>query len=158
MKTLILTLSLAAAGVSTAHAQLYSPTVTRSAVLGGIAGAIIGGHNNDRWGEGAIIGAAAGALLGAALDQPCDRAVVACPPQVVGPRYVAACQPAPVVCATPTVIRVAPAPRVVYVNPRASYVAPCYVPRAPVVVVNPRGHHRGPQTVVYTRPREGHRD
>ena len=154
MKTLLLTLSLAAAGVSSSHAQLYSPTVTRSAVLGGIAGAFIGGHNHDRWAEGAIIGATAGALLGAAVEQPQPRAVVYSQPQVVTTApYVSNCQPAQVVYVTnPPVqyVRVAPAPQVVYVNGCAPVCAPRYVPRAPVVVVTPRGHHR-PQAVVYTR-------
>ena len=154
MKTILLSLSLAVAGVSTAHAQIYSPTVTRSAVLGGMAGALIGGHNHDRWGEGALIGAAAGALLGAAVEQP---------------QYVPAgsYQPARVVYVnSPPVqyVPVAPAPQVVYVNSYAPaygapvYVTPCYVPRTSVVVVNPRGHHRRPQTVVYTRSRGWGRD
>ena len=158
MKTILLSLSLAVAGVSTAHAQIYSPTVTRSAVLGGIAGALIGGHNHDRWGEGALIGAAAGALLGAAVEQP---------QYVPAGSYATSYQPARVVYVNSPPIQyvpVAPAPQVVYLNSYApaycapAYVAPCYVPRAPVVVVNSRGHHRRPQTVVYTRSRGWGRD
>lgn len=162
MKTLLITLSLAAAGVSTAHAQLYSPTVTRSAVLGGIAGALIGGHNHDRWGEGAIIGAAAGALLGAAVEQPQPRAVVyrqpqmvSVAPQVTPAPYVGDYQPTQVVyVSNPPVqyVQVASAPQVVYVSGYAPAYAPYCAPRAPVVIVNPRGHHHHrAQAVVYTR-------
>lgn len=166
MKTLLLTLSLAAAGVSTAHAQIYSPAVTRGAVLGGIAGALIGGHNHDRWGEGAVIGAAAGALLGAVVDQPQPRTVVysqpqtvPCAPTVVSTPYVADCAPTQVVYVNNPppvrVVQVAPAPRVVYVN---SY-APYYAPRRPVVVVgHSNNHYRRGQTVVYTRSRGWGRD
>ncbi|MBS0664081.1 MAG: hypothetical protein JSR48_12515 [Verrucomicrobia bacterium] len=148
MKTLLLTLSLAAAGVSTASAQVYSPTVARSTVLGSIAGALIGGHNHDRWAEGAIIGAAAGAILGSVVDQP----VAYSQPQVVGAPCAVQTQPAQVVYVnTPPpvrVVQVAPAPRVVYVNGYAS--APCYVAPAPVVVIRPNQHHRA-RVVVYTR-------
>jgi hypothetical protein len=70
MKTLLLAVSLAAAGVSTANAQIYQPAVVNGSILGGILGAFIGGHNNDRWAEGSLIGAAAGALLGATVQQP----------------------------------------------------------------------------------------
>ncbi len=159
MKTLLLTLSLAAAGVSTASAQTYSPTVARSTVLGGIAGALIGGHNHDRWAEGAVIGAAAGAILGTVVDQaPAPVAyaqpqVVYAQPQVVN----GSCAPAPqatqvVYVSSPPpvqVVQVAPAPRVVYVNGYAP--ARCYVAPAPVVVVRP-GHHHRPKVVVYARP------
>ena len=43
MKTLLLALSLAAAGVSAVNAQVYQPAVVNGSILGGIAGAIIGG-------------------------------------------------------------------------------------------------------------------
>lgn len=168
MKTqaLLLTLSLAAAGISSAHAQVFRPNaVANGAVIGGIAGAFIGGHNNDRWGEGAIIGAAAGALLGAVVDQP--RQVVYTQP-VIQP--VAVVQAAPLACATPPPVYVAaqpcaqPATQVVYVQPqpRVVYVQQptrvVYVPaparRAPVVVVAaPTRHHHGrDREIVYVAP------
>lgn len=172
MKTqaLLLTLSLAAAGISPAHAQVFRPNaVANGAVIGGIAGAFIGGHNHDRWGEGAIIGAAAGALLGAVVDQP--RQVVYTQP-VIQP--VALVQAAPVACASqaPVYVEVQPcaqpATRVVYVQPaqpRVVYVQEptrvVYVPaapqwrRAPVVVVaaeQPRHRHGRDREIVYVAP------
>src|ERR1051325_4628467 len=80
MKTLVVTLSLALAGVSSAHAQMFRPSVGGSAAVGAIAGGLIGGHNGDRWAEGAVIGAAAGALIGAAVSQP--EPVYSAPPPV----------------------------------------------------------------------------
>src|SRR5688572_33458747 len=67
MKTLLVTVSIALAGVSTAQAQIFRPSVGSGAVVGAVAGGLIGGHNGDRWAEGAVIGAAAGALIGAAM-------------------------------------------------------------------------------------------
>src|SRR5687767_1374766 len=67
MKTILVTVSLALAGVSSVQAQMYRPSVGGGAVVGAVAGGLIGGHNGDRWAEGAVIGAAAGALIGAAL-------------------------------------------------------------------------------------------
>lgn len=125
MKTLLATLSVALAGVSTANAQYYRPSIVRdTTVVGAVAGALIGGHNNDHWAEGAIIGAAAGALVGAAVDQsqPVVYRSNAIAPVAVVPN-------APVVGA--------PAPAVVYVNQ----------PAPEVVYVDPY-----PQTVVVGRP------
>lgn len=175
MKTqaLLLTLSFAAAGIGSAHAQVFRPNaVANGALIGGIAGAFIGGHNHDRWGEGAIIGAAAGALLGAAVEQP--RQVVYAQP-VIPP--VAVVQAAPLACATPApaayyypeaqpcaqpatqVVYVQPAqPRVVYVQQPTRVV---YVPvatqgcHAPVVVVaaeQPRYRHGRDREIVYVAP------
>src|SRR5829696_777768 len=67
MKTILVTVSLALAGVSSVQAQIFRPSVGNGAVVGAVAGGLIGGHNGDRWAEGAIIGAAAGALIGAAV-------------------------------------------------------------------------------------------
>jgi hypothetical protein len=137
MKTILLALSLAAAGVSSAHAQLFQPTLARDTVLGAVAGALIGGHNHDRWAEGAAIGAAAGALVGATVDQP--RAVV----------Y----RQAPVTVITPAPV-VAQAPQVVYVEPAAPVrvvrvVQPApvvYYAPAPVVVVAPTRYYVSPRS------------
>lgn len=125
MKTLLLTLSLVAVSLSSVRAEIYRPSaVGPSAVIGAVAGALIGGHNNDRWAEGALIGAAAGAVVGSVVDQ--SRPVVYSDREI---RPVAVVSNAP--CVT------GPAPQVVYVNPtpRVVYVQrPVYVP-APVVYV-----------------------
>ncbi len=172
-QTLVLTLSLAAAGISSAHAQVFRPNaVANGAVIGGIAGAFIGGHNNDRWGEGALIGVAAGALLGAVVDQP--RQMVYAQPVI---RPVAVVQAAPVACATPAptayyypeaqpcaqpatqIVYVQPAqPRVVYVQQPTRVVFVPAAPqwrRAPLVVVaaeQPRHRHGRDREIVYVAP------
>jgi hypothetical protein len=135
MKTLLLTLSLATAAVSTSQAEIYRPSIVRdTTVLGAVAGALIGGHNNDRWAEGAVIGAAAGAVLGTVVDQ--SRPVVY-QQREIRPVEVAPCAPV-IVAPAPRVVYVNPAPaRVVYVNPypRAVYV------RRPVVYVSNSRHY-----------------
>lgn len=70
MKTL-LSLGLALLAVASAQAQLFGPRAANGALLGGIAGAVIG-HNSgslshNGW-QGAAIGAGVGAVLGAAAD------------------------------------------------------------------------------------------
>ena len=70
MKTL-LSLGLLALSITSAQAQLFGPRAANGALLGGIAGAIIG-HNSgslshNGW-QGAAIGAGVGALLGGAAD------------------------------------------------------------------------------------------
>ena len=124
MKTLLLALSLAVAGVNAVNAQVYQPAVVNGSILGGIAGAIIGGHNHDRWGEGAIIGAAAGALLGATVQAP--RPVVYQQPPVTVVQY------------APTVPMAAPCV--------TSYAAPVVVQQPAQVVYVP---YYGPAPVVY---------
>ncbi len=150
MKTLLLALTLAAVGASTASAQIYQPAVVNGSLLGGIAGAIIGGHNHDRWGEGAIIGAAAGALLGSTVPAP--RSVVYQQP-------VALVQSVPTAQVVPNaaVVPVAGAqPQVVYVQQPAPVVYVPYYPAAPAVVYDARpvvsvgfGYNWGPRRVVY---------
>ena len=75
MKTL-LSLGLAAFALTPAHAQVFGPRAANGALLGGIAGAVIG-HNSgslshNGW-QGAAIGAGVGALLGAAADNRAGR-------------------------------------------------------------------------------------
>jgi hypothetical protein len=152
MKTILLALSLAAAGVSSAAAQVYQPNVVNGSILGGIAGAIIGGHNHDRWGEGALIGAAAGALIGSAVEAP--RQVIYQQPPVT---VVQTVPNAPVVGQAPVVVSapVSAAPQVVYVQQQPTQVvyvpyyatAPAYCP-APVVSVGV-GYSYGPHRAVY---------
>lgn len=137
MKPLLLTLALATATVGTVRAEYYRPSVVRdTTIVGAVAGALIGGHNGDRWAEGALIGAAAGALVGTAVDH--SR------PVVYRERTI---QPVVVVSDAPTIVT-EPPPRVVVVHPapgpRVVYVerpAPVVVVRRPVVYVTPRGHH-----------------
>ncbi|MSU65599.1 MAG: hypothetical protein EXS38_05750 [Opitutus sp.] len=159
MKTLIATLTLAVAGVSSAHAQMYQPAATRGAVLGAIAGALVGGHNHDRWGEGAVIGGVAGALLGAALapQEPVYQSPVPVyqSPAVVYGQSAPLVQSAPVVPMALTVQQAAP--QVVYVEsaPRVVYVQ---APPPAVVYLNPPpvsfgfGYYSGPRHPVYYPP------
>lgn len=152
MKTLLLTLSLATAVVSTSQAQIYRPSVVRdTTVLGAVAGALIGGHNNDRWAEGAIIGAAAGALIGSAVDQ---SGPVAYRQRVIQPVSVVACAPTVVTAAPRVVYFNPPSPRVVYVQ---SYARPVIVSRPVVYVSNNHnrayGYNRS-RGYVYRRDRD----
>jgi hypothetical protein len=67
----LLSLGLVALALTPAQAQIFGPRAANGALLGGIAGAIIG-HNSgslshNGW-QGAAIGAGVGALLGAAAD------------------------------------------------------------------------------------------
>lgn len=134
-KTWLVFSSVVALAAVPAQAQLFRPSVVNGALLGGVAGAIIGnnsGHGGHT-GEGAAIGAVAGALLGAAIDnsrQPGYAVPVPAPAPV-------AYYPQPVYC-EPS------APAVVYVEPAPVYVAPVrYVvmpqPR-PVVVYQSYGY------------------
>ena len=150
-KALVLFLSLAAAGVSSAHAQVSRP-VANGTALGAIAGALIGGHNHDRWGEGALIGAAAGAFLGAVVDQGQPRTTY-----VQASQPVTVVQSAPVACATPgtqvVYVPQQPATRVVYVQqPQPTRVVYVQTPAPRVVVVEQPRHHRRPAEVVYVAP------
>lgn len=167
MKTLLVTVSLAVAGISSTHAQVFRPSVGSGAVVGAVAGGLIGGHNGDRWAEGAIIGGVAGALIGAAITPPQPVYHSAPPPvvyqtpttygqQVYGPSGTTVVQNAPMVQNAPTLYEQAPVhvvqapPQVVYVEsaPRVVYVpAPAprviYAPR-PVVSFN-FGYTSGPR-------------
>ena len=138
MKSLLLILSLATVSVSTAQAEYYRPSVVRdTTVLGAVAVALIGGHNNDRWVQGAVIGAAAGAVIGSVVDH--SRPVVYQQREI---RPVEVVSYAPVVSHGPRVVYVTPpSPRVVYVE---SYSRPVVVHRPVVYVSNHRshGHHR----------------
>ena len=158
MKTLLLALTLAATGASTASAQIYQPAVVNGSILGGIAGAIIGGHNHDRWGEGAIIGAAAGALLGSTVQAP--RAVVYEQVPVTVVQSVPTAQTVPnavVVPSAPTVPVAGSQPQVVYVQQPAQVVYVPYYANAPVayygyptpVVSVGVGYNFGPRRAVY---------
>lgn len=171
MKTLLFTLSVALAGAGTAHAQMFRPSVGASAAVGAIAGGLIGGHNGDRWAQGAIIGGIAGAVVGSALNP--EPVYQAAPPvyyqtpasygqQLYGqPGAVIQNAPAvgyaPTVPAAPTVSDYVPTqvvqapPQVVYVDtaPRVVYV-PAPAPR--VIYASPApyvgfgfGYYSGPR-------------
>ena|SRR6187431_3644200 len=137
MKTLLLTLSLAVAGASTSQAEIYRPSaVPGTTVLGAMAGALIGGHNNDHWVQGAVIGAAAGALVGVAVDNSRPGYYG----REIHPGY------APVVTQ---------GPRVVYVDP---YPRPVIVSRPVVYIGNGgHGHHHGHSHSYYTHDHRDHR-
>jgi len=71
MKTIVaLTLSLLA--LAPLHAQVFHPETVNGAVLGGLAGAVIGNNSGDlhhnAW-RGAAIGAVAGGLIGSAVGE-----------------------------------------------------------------------------------------
>jgi hypothetical protein len=75
MKTL-LSLGLGLLALASAQAQVFGPRAANGALLGGIAGAVIG-HNSgslshNGW-QGAAIGAGVGALIGAAADHNAGR-------------------------------------------------------------------------------------
>jgi hypothetical protein len=77
MKT-ILSLGLALVVFTSAQAQIFRPAAVNGALLGGIAGAIIGNNSgslhHNGW-QGAAIGAGAGLILGSALGDASDRDV-----------------------------------------------------------------------------------
>ena len=101
-------------GVSTSQAEIYRPSaVPGTAVLGAVAGALIGGHNNHHWVEGAVIGAAAGALVGVAVDSSRQGYYG----REIHPGY------APVVTHAPRVVYVEPYPRPVIVSRPIVYIA-----------------------------------
>jgi hypothetical protein len=134
MKNILVSLALVMGVATTAQAQHYRPSVVRdSTIVGAVAGALIGGHNGDRWAEGAIIGAAAGAVVGAVVDNNRSERVEYRHHHHVSPAPVVVVNPAPVV-----VVNRAPR-RVVYVD---SCPPPVVVSR-PVVVINRHrhGHH-----------------
>ena len=133
MKTMLVSLALATAAVSTAQAEHYRPSVVRdTTIVGAVAGALIGGHNGNRWAEGAIVGAAAGAVVGAVVDSNRSSHVE------YRHRHV---RPAPVVVVNPApVVVVNRAPRrVVYVD---AYPPPVVVSRPVVVIDSHRHGHR----------------
>lgn len=72
--TAFATLTLGVLSLTPASAELFRPETVQGALVGGIAGAVIG-HNDDRRGwEGAAYGAAAGALVGSVVGQARDYA------------------------------------------------------------------------------------
>ena len=75
MKTLF-SLALGLLALTSAHAQVFGPRAANGALLGGIAGAVMG-HNSgslshNGW-QGAAIGAGIGALIGASADRDAGR-------------------------------------------------------------------------------------
>lgn len=73
MKTIVACFGLALASAVSLPAQFFRPETVSGAIIGGVAGAVIG-HNDDRHGwEGAAYGAAAGALIGTWVGESRDR-------------------------------------------------------------------------------------
>ncbi|MDE3084717.1 MAG: hypothetical protein KGJ37_05795 [Verrucomicrobiota bacterium] len=68
MKTSIC-LALALLAAMPARAQIFGPNASGGALLGGLAGGIIGYNNHNQTGRGIAIGAASGLLLGSFVDQ-----------------------------------------------------------------------------------------
>ncbi|HLP08287.1 MAG TPA: hypothetical protein VK178_08975 [Opitutaceae bacterium] len=138
MKTRFLLSLACAAGLAVAvPATLHAngDNAARNVILGGVAGAIIGEHNNHRAAEGAAIGVAAGLLLTAITDDR-DRSYYSEP----------RCRE--------TVIVSRP-----YCPPRRVVVAPPCPPRR-VVVVAPRHdewHHRGHRSWTHYDDHREHR-
>ena len=126
MKKSLLVIVALLGGTVSAQAQIYTSSTAQGAVIGGVAGAIIGNNSGGRHApEGALIGALAGALIGHAVDNPPVT------------RTVVVQSPPPSPCTPP--------PQVVYVQtayPRQQVVVYRQAPR--VVYVQAQ-----PQTVVY---------
>ena len=140
MKTLLLSVTCAALTTISAHAEIFRPDTARNMIIGGIAGAIIGDHN-DHAAEGAVIGAAAGYLFTAATDSRrgyCEPAVpVYCEPR----------RPARVVVVEPP--RCPPPVRRVVVVERP---APRPCPPPPVVIYRDGRRYDSHSRVVYVAP------
>lgn len=134
MKKLFLALLVTVAGSTVASAQIYRPSVVgQSTVLGAVAGALIGGHNNDHWAEGAVIGAAAGAVVGSVVDSQRSSLPVVYSQSSIAP--VAVVADAPMIGAQSQITYASPAPQVVYVNAAPQRVV--YVDPYPVYVSRP---------------------
>ncbi len=126
MKTLWLALiSISGLAVS-AQAQVLSERAARNVLIGGIAGAIIGDHNDHRALEGALIGAAAGAVwTGLTEGQNHSRVVYSEPCRETRVVYSEPCYDRVVVRHPPerrvVVVRPAPCPDVVIVKRDSRY-------------------------------------
>ncbi len=62
-------LALALLAVAPGRAQIFGPNATDGALLGGLAGGIIGHNNHNQTGRGIAIGAVSGLILGSIADQ-----------------------------------------------------------------------------------------
>jgi hypothetical protein len=62
-------LALALLATAPGHAQIFGPNATGGALLGGLAGGIIGHNDHNQTGSGIAIGAASGLILGSIADQ-----------------------------------------------------------------------------------------
>ena len=112
-KTLLVMVALLAGAVS-AQAQIYTSSTAQGAVLGGVAGAIIGNNSGGRHApEGALIGAVAGALIGNAVGNQSRTVYVQSTPTYTPPPQVVYVQP-PAVAPAQQVVVYQQAPQVVY--------------------------------------------
>jgi len=155
MKTLLVSLlALGLGAAAPVKAQIFQPNVVNGALIGGVAGAIIGNNNGHHTGEGALIGAVGGAVLGG-LVQPQPQAYAPAPP---------------VYYTSPAPVYVQPPPsQVVYVQPAPVVVERTYapVPVCPAPVYygyygygRPWGYYGGPGLSISFGYHEGwgHRD
>ena len=111
-KTLLVMVALLAGAVSS-QAQIYTSSTAQGAVLGGVAGAIIGNNSGGRHApEGALIGAVAGALIGNAVGNQSRTVYVQTTPTYTPPPQVVYVQPAAVPAQQVVVYQ--QAPQVVY--------------------------------------------
>lgn len=139
MKTRFLLPLACAAGLAVAVPAHARNDAARNMIIGGVAGAIIGEHNDHHAAEGAFLGATAGLLFTAITDDN-DRGHVV--HYTSAPAYASH---RPVVIARPYC---PPAPRVVVVHPAPHHsrnvvvVRPASRPAHRVVVVNSRHERR----------------
>ena len=89
---MLLCLAVALFAMVPARAQIFGSNAAGGAVLGGIAGGIIGYNNHNQTGRGIAIGAASGLLLGSIADQAQYNSYQAT--QVPAPNYYVYRQPA----------------------------------------------------------------
>jgi uncharacterized protein YcfJ len=68
-RTASICLALALIATVPGHAQIFGPNATGGALLGGLAGGIIGHNDHNQTGRGIAIGAASGLILGSIADQ-----------------------------------------------------------------------------------------
>ncbi len=122
---------LVAAIPATANAR---DEAARNAIIGGIAGAVIGEHNDHHAAEGAVIGVAAGLLLTALTDDSrCDRSETY---YEAPPRYRETVVVSRPYCPPPRVVVVTPPPRPHYRE--VVVVRPPHYPEHRTVIVSPR--------------------
>jgi len=132
MKTLLLSLLASFSLAATAQAQILRPQTASNVLIGGVAGAIIGEHNNHHAAEGALIGATAGYLWSAATTPPSQPSYAPTVTEyrssapVVVERPCGHTAPTTVIVERPVVVYRDAPQRVIYVTPAPVYWGPYY--------------------------------